>query len=495
MDYQINGKIHDDQKNPLADILIKAFDSDPIYHDDLLGEGRSDTNGNFMISFKTATYDWSHTEGEPEIYLVISDLSSGFESVLDRQGIYAKKDDDVGNTIWVSDIIDDNSNLDKCDVTVKLAPTLLPKECDTIIVGSGFGGTILSLSLAKMFKVKDIAKADSEKRRICILERGQWWISHEVPDRPEGRSSPKKTLREYLNDNNQPYAFWAHPDNLKGAFKILGSATPINKKGVYDYRVLGNVHVITSNGVGGGSLVYANVTERPHPSVYMDWECEHDAYPKRIADFFDRVEKFIGVNTITTTAGLGGYKLARARVFQEAAKSINKNAQDSGEITPIINLDSLNAKLSITDVPAGLFRPNPPPESRPKPEEIEKYSKENSICQRQGRCVLGCIPGSRHTLNKQIYSAMTDGSLPIDVVPLCKVSFISMIEDPNYSYEVHFESFRDNKTGKKATIKAKRVILAAGSLGSTEILMRSEKYLTLNSAIPWGQNFLRMAIY
>ena len=29
-----------------------------------------------------------------------------------------------------------------------------------------------------------------------------------------------------------------------------------------------NVHVITSSGVGGGSLVYTNVTEKPEPEIY-----------------------------------------------------------------------------------------------------------------------------------------------------------------------------------------------------------------------------------
>jgi choline dehydrogenase-like flavoprotein len=475
MDYLIQGKIHDDLNNPVVDIPIKAFDSDPLFDDDFLGESHSDQNGNFIIKFNTTQFDWSRTEGKPEIYLTINDLYSTFESVTDRQGVYTRKDDDVGNTIWISDLIDNVSQVNKYDLTVRLTPISIPKECDTVVIGTGFGGTILSLSLAEMFKDNDASKPDSKKRRICMLERGQWWMSHEVPDSPEGRSSPKKTLREYLNEKNMPYAFWAYPDNLQGAFKILGSATPINRKGSYDYRILGNVHVIASNGVGGGSLVYNNITEKPNHSVYADWECEHDAYPKRIGDFFNRVEEFIGVNKISTTAGLGGYKLPRAKVFQEAAKAINKNALDNNQVPPIINLNSLDAKLSITDVPAGLFNTKLPPNNRPTPEEIQKYSKENSVCQRQGRCVLGCIPGSRHTLSKQIFAALTDRGLPIDVIPLCQVNFISKIQDPNYQYEIHYKSFRDNKNGRTGTIKAKSVILAAGSLGSTEILMRSQK--------------------
>jgi hypothetical protein len=68
-------------------------------------------------------------------------------------------------------------------------------------------------------------------------------------------------------------------------------------QGLYDYRILGNVHVITAS--GGGSLVYTNVTERPHKNVYANWPTEHDSnYPRRLADFFDMAERFIGVTRL-----------------------------------------------------------------------------------------------------------------------------------------------------------------------------------------------------
>ena len=52
----------------------------------------------------------------------------------------------------------------------------VPAEYDSVVIGSGFGGTIVSLAIAKMYKGKN------ENKRVCILERGQWWISHELPD-------------------------------------------------------------------------------------------------------------------------------------------------------------------------------------------------------------------------------------------------------------------------------------------------------------------------
>jgi hypothetical protein len=128
------------------------------------------------------------------------------------------------------------------------------------------------------------------------------------------------------------------------------------------------------------------------------------------AEYFEMANKFIGTNSITTTAGIGKFKLPQAKVFQNAAKTNTVNKD-------LMNMDSLDAKLSITDIPdtAVLFSKEGPLELDEEnieamtPEELRetlhkinnKYKKETNVCQRQGRCILGCIPGARHTLNKQ----------------------------------------------------------------------------------------------
>lgn len=149
-----------------------------------------------------------------------------------------------------------------------------------------------------------------------------------------------------------------------------------------------NVHVITASGVGGGSLVYTNVTEKPDASVYKDWPTQSDNFPldtkysyndiygeeeaknfvenpvdadKKIFDYFDLAENYIGVNRITTTDGLGKFKLPRARIFQNAANLINKtyhniinDPKKDGNGNTLADLD-LDVRLSITDVQDGLF--------------------------------------------------------------------------------------------------------------------------------------------
>ncbi|HEX7445789.1 MAG TPA: hypothetical protein VF300_05310, partial [Methanothrix sp.] len=59
---------------------------------------------------------------------------------------------------------------------------------EAVVIGSGFGGTILALSFANSF-----AAEQNPNKKVCILERGQWWFSHEINFTPKAaRSSPGK---------------------------------------------------------------------------------------------------------------------------------------------------------------------------------------------------------------------------------------------------------------------------------------------------------------
>ena len=46
---------------------------------------------------------------------------------------------------------------------------------------------------------------------------------------------------------------------------------PLNNKGLYNYFLSDDAHVLTASGVGGGSLIYSGVNLQPDPSVYAGW--------------------------------------------------------------------------------------------------------------------------------------------------------------------------------------------------------------------------------
>src|SRR5262249_48562844 len=79
--------------------------------------------------------------------------------------------------------------------------------------------------------------------------------------------------------------------------------------------------------------------------------------------------------------------LDRARVFQTAMSVLTG---DFGTGDSAIN--------DVTPENAPLGAGSPPPD----------YPLERSVnyCERQGRCNVGCLPGARHTLNKQLMLAI-----------------------------------------------------------------------------------------
>lgn len=494
MAYAIRGIIKDSSNNPLKGILVKAFDTDPFY-DDLLGSATTSDDGRFEIVFDTADYDPLGVEGEPEVYLIITDSEKKFVSAKDRQGVYSRDIDSIGNVIWKGPVLDNLANIGKYDIEIMLSAREIPKTYEGVVVGSGFGGTIISLRLANRFELENNKPDGVNKKRVCILERGQWWISHEIPENEkEGTIDQKPTMRQFLEKNKMPYAMWAYPDNLRGVLRLLGNSRPINRKGVYDYRSMKNVHIIMASGVGGGSLVYSNVTEKPDDTVMENWpQPDQNLVQKyqipNLEKCFEDAKKFIGTSKISTTAGIGKFKLARSKVFQQAAKTISENDKNVIIRKPENDYDKLNpfdADLSITDISFGTF--NDP--GRPDNADKAKYKdNETNTCQRQGRCVLGCIPGSRHTLNKFLVGAISKQK-PLDIHPLCEVDTIEVnkgddasVDASYYKYKINIKDYRDDKNGTDRVVYAKTVVLAAGSIGSTEILLRSSAKLKLSKKL------------
>ena len=397
-----------------------------------------------------------------------------------------------------------------------------PENFEAVVIGSGFGGTILTLTLANKFESDNIANNTTKK--VCVLERGQWWLSHEINYTPPNKrdQSYKKNMREFLDDAKRPYHFWPHPDTVRGNIEIASAARDISKTGLYDYRVLGdNVHVIASSGVGGGSLVYSNVTLRPEDSVYTNWPTQNvtdDKLDKKfsfkdvygddgklyannspdigtvvdvdtpIIDYFDIARNFIGVNKITTNAGITKNKLDKTKAFDEAGNDLNKEDP---------NFTVENIDLSITDVPEGIFgfdkSSSPIKVSRPLISEINKYTSitQTNDCQRQGRCNLGCIPGARHTLNKRLFAAMSPkvgNPKPLEIKELCEVDDIEFIDGQGYKI-TYFQYDRITEQREQKQIISNILVISAGSLGSTELLLKCKKRNHLQLSDMLGQKF------
>jgi hypothetical protein len=517
MTFTLKGKLIDPTNNkPLSYHTLKIFDKDPIFDifgDDPLGSVVTLDDGTFRIDFRKEDFrkpleNWETNPNAPELYLKVFGPD--------------------GNLIKETPII-----------ATPYTPYNNPNEvnqCEAVVVGSGFGGTILSLSLVNQFEQQDQALPDAQKRKVVILERGQWWVSHELPLSPsshefEKKVNPDKGIREYLDSNDNPYRTWAYPDNVNGLSQFLNALRAVDRRGLYDYRLSSKVHTLAASGVGGGSLVYTNVTEEPDASVMDLWDTQLNLgmNHSNLSTYFEMAKGFIGVNKIPTTTANGAIKLPKTKAFHDAAEKIrletpgivkNQTTFDSADPNegPFVE-DIYAVDLSISDIPyrkdeKTIFKKGSDPystvlssiQTNTQMQQdlavfLKKYFAETNVCERQGRCALGCIPGARHTNNKKIFDYLKSQTKKkhFDVYPLCEVYDIEPLTTGTYNYKVYYTDYgaRDWKQasfnwsvgsksyrldvrlfrlidkGKKKTIACKKLVLAAGAIGSTEILLKA----------------------
>lgn len=476
----IKGRLHDSSGKPSAGVSVRAYEESALGRrfDRHLGDAANLDDGGFSI-----TVSISLGVNPRKIYLVLADPGGKLLSARVGQDQLVASEGTHGGKEWRSRALGDIGSV---DVVVSQRGHPAPGErYEAVVIGSGFGGTIAALTLANK-----LAEAPGRTDRVCVLERGQWWLSDEVPATSAGTTDGRETLRGYLDAHDAPYSTWPSSDDLAGLIRAVANSRTIDPvRGVYDYRTMKNVSVLGASGVGGGSLIYFNLTTRPDPSSYANWTVQRGDKPldrrysfrevygdeasrayfedpasadDETLDYFDVAKNFLGVNKITTTTALGRFRLGKTEVFQDAAARVNLSSGD------LMNEGDLDADLSITDVPRGTFG-----EHAPSRAESIRLSSQANVCEREGRCGMGCIPDARHTMGERLFDAIMEGK-PIDVFPLCQVDSIEESDDGSrFGYSILLTDYRDDPKGVHRRIQANVVVLAAGTLGSTQILLKS----------------------
>src|SRR5229473_2616064 len=143
-----------------------------------------------------------------------------------------------------------------------------------VVIGTGFGGTMTALPLACEFVRR------KKNETILMLERGTWWTT------PVGTVQDKEVKTyDFLARKGQPVQFWSTLNNFRGFVDIFTRCLrrKKNEDGLYDFSLMGRrgllsflgrqndgVNVVRACGVGGGSLVYSNITIRPPNFIFDD---------------------------------------------------------------------------------------------------------------------------------------------------------------------------------------------------------------------------------
>lgn len=242
------------------------------------------------------------------------------------------------------------------------------------------------------------------------------------------------------------------PEDLKQAGKNsrdLAWAPALGMHGILAQDVFQHLGVVRGIGVGGGSLVYAAVLLEPGQRFYQDptWKDLSSDWQTELAPHYQTAKKMLGVTE-------NPYHNIQDQWLEETAKQ-------------------MNAHQTFSTVPQGIYFGDPDQDVE-DPFFNGKGPKRRG-CSRCGCCITGCSFGAKNSLDKNyLYQAK---HLGVDIHAETQVSHIETLKD-DAGYLLHIK--HPWKKTPKQTMRAKKVIIAAGVIGTLEILFASrDRYKTL----------------
>jgi cholesterol oxidase len=280
-----------------------------------------------------------------------------------------------------------------------------------VVIGSGYGGGITASRMARAGQT------------VCVLERGKEFQPGEYPN----------TLAKATEEMQ-----------IDAPAEHLGPKT-----GLYDFRINDDLNVFLGCGLGGTSLVNANVSLQADPRVFAD-----AVWPKAVRD-----EAAAIANPAAAKPPLQiGYELAK--------QMLQPNPYPR-------SLPKLTAQA---DSAKAMGQPFYPPPINVTFENRENYAGvQQKECVDCGDCVTGCNYSSKNTvLMNYLPDAKNFGA---EIFTQTSVRHVERNQKDG-KWIVHFALLNEDREkfkGPDLFVIADIVVLAAGTLGSTEILLRSKQ--------------------
>jgi cholesterol oxidase len=314
---------------------------------------------------------------------------------------------------------------------------------DAVVIGSGFGGAVVACRLSEA------------KYKVLVLERGHRWGAKKGKrdECSEAGSEPDPEVMPFPRHRRDAW-IWDHRH-------------PERSSGWIDFRGFPHMGVAQGAGVGGGSLIYANILLEADPRSFVDgWPKEVNA--EELRQYYRRVGDMLEARTVPPAQWS-----ERVKLLKEAAE---KNSWGD-RFRPL--------ELAVR------FRDDLRYDSSQRPDPSWSRRKRNihgawqGTCAHLGNCDIGCEVNARNTLDKNyLFVAEKNGA---EIRPR---HLVRSIEPEGNGYRVHFDRIEGGRFEPGSVLGA-IVVVAAGSLGSTELLLRcKEQYRTLpNLSQCLGQNW------
>jgi len=315
------------------------------------------------------------------------------------------------------------------------------EEFDAVVIGSGFGGSVMAYRLAEA------------NRRVCLLERGKAY--------PPG--SFARTPAQMAEN------FW---DPSEGGY------------GLFQAWAFPGIESVVSAGLGGGSLIYANVLIRKDEKWFVREEPNKPGFEywpvnrQQLDPNYDRVERILKPQVYP--ASQTPYNATpKMLAYRDAAAKARLDW----------HLPNLAVTFANDGQPA---RPGDLIVDQSGKAERNLHGMPRFTCRLVGECDVGCNYGAKNSLD---YNYLTEAQrLGAVLHTLCEVRSFRPIDG---SYEVEYVQHDVSLQGQKGAtanlplqrIRAKKLILSAGVFGSTYLLLKNRKDNLPNLSAQLGKRF------
>lgn len=318
-------------------------------------------------------------------------------------------------------------------------------DYEAIVIGSGFGGSINTCRLSKKWPGK-----------VMLLERGKRYPLGAFPRSPHDMA------------NN----FWNLPPEKRSRPKNIASK---ETHGMFDIRNFDHIDAVVGAGLGGGSLIYANVFLQP-PDEVFDHTWPETSKKDALQPYYAVSKEVLGARPMPQNDD-PRRQVIRTGLFQEFAKADGRESQMLD-----INVFFGNDFDNPTDIGV---------------QEKNRYGALQTSCVYCAECDLGCNTQSKNSLDlnylhvaeTRYQAAIKTEVLGQKIAPLDAQGNENPAASGEFGYRVYWQDLNDGHTEHSAVTR--RVVVSAGTLGSNELLMRCrDVYKTLpNISQKLGQHF------
>lgn len=303
------------------------------------------------------------------------------------------------------------------------------ERVDAVVIGSGFGGSVSAARLAEA------------PREVVVLERGKRYPPGSFP----------RTPREMSHN------FWDPSRGMQGMFDL------------WSFRGL---EAVVGAGLGGGSLIYANVLLRKDPSWFITEDASigsgYENWPVTYDDLeshYDTAEAMLravsypfGREPYASTPKTLAMQQSSARLFAAGRSDLSWQLP----------------KLAVHFGPDGAEAPGAPVEGL----SLHGPDVHRRACRLCGECDIGCNDGAKNTLDFNYLTFASERGA--DIRSGHEVTTFE--HHPEGGYIVRYRDLTDfegtnPKRAPTGELHCKVLVVSAGALGSTYLMLRNAERL------------------